>query len=112
MWEEIAELRLQQESNIDLIKAELQGMTDSCNVQKNVNMTIKEGLKKIGQLDRKLQEDCEDLRQDRTKTERLQAQVMWNVVLASKEATKRKRPSPEESSPENRPFKKAVHENM
>ena len=31
---------------------------------------------------------------------------MRNVVLASNETSKRKRPSPEESSPENRPFKK------
>ena len=33
---------------------------------------------------------------------------MRNVVLASHEASKRKRPSPEESSPENRLFKKAA----
>ena len=48
----------------------------------------------------------EELRQDRKKfRERLQAQVMRNVVLASNEASKRKRPSPEESSPENRPLR-------
>ena len=49
-WEKIAELRLKQERNINDIKIELQAMTDSCNVQKNVNMTIKEAFQKIRQL--------------------------------------------------------------
>ena len=34
-------------SNIDLIKAEVQKMIDSFSIHKNVNMTIKDGLKKI-----------------------------------------------------------------
>ena len=42
--------RHEQERNIDLIKDELQAMTNSCNVQKNVNMTIKEGSMKIREL--------------------------------------------------------------
>ena len=101
-------MRLEQELNINDIKVELQAMTDSCNVQKNINMTIKDGLKKIRQLvdaiDRdhktakakedfyqRVQADCEYLRQDRRKTrERLQASFMRNVVLASNEASKRK----------------------
>ena len=53
----------------------------------------------------------EDGRQERRQIrERVQARVMRNVFLASKEASKRKRPLPEESSPENRPCKKAVQE--
>ena len=43
-------LRREQSRNIDLIKAEVQAMIDSCNIQKNVNMTIKDGLKKIKML--------------------------------------------------------------
>ena len=120
------ELRSEQAGNIDLIRAEMQAMIDSCNIQKNVNMTIKDGLKKLKTLvavierDQKIaceKEDryqdglavTEELRQDRKKIrEKLQAQVMRNVVLASNEASKRKRPSMEESSPENRPFKKTA----
>ena len=40
-------MRLEQARNIDLITAELEVMAKICNVQKNVNMTIKDGLKKI-----------------------------------------------------------------
>ena len=90
-WEEIAGLCLEQGRNIGLIAAEVEAMTKSCNVQKNVNMTIKEGLKKIRDLVdaidrdhkaasekeksyRQLQELSEELRQDRRKThDRLQA---------------------------------------
>ena len=43
-------LRREQSRNIDLIKAKVQAMIDSCNIQKNVNMTIKDGLKKINML--------------------------------------------------------------
>ena len=57
---------------------------------------------------RQLQEISEELRQERRKTrDRLQAQVMRNVVLASNETAKRKRPSLDESSLENRPSKKS-----
>ena len=124
-WKEI-ELRREQAANIDRIKVEVQAMIDSCNIQKNVNMTIKDGLKKLKTLvpvierDQKIackKEDwsqdglavTEELRQDRKKIrEKLQAQVMRNVVLASNEASKRKRPTTEESSPENRPSKKTA----
>ena len=96
-------MRFEQERNIDHIRAELQAMTDSCNDQKNVNTTIKDGSKKMRQLVdaidkdhksakakddfyRRLQADCEDLRQDRRITrERLQAKVMRNVVPVSNE---------------------------
>ena len=46
-WKEIVELRREQADNIDRIKVEVQAMIDSCNIQKNVNMTIKDGLKKL-----------------------------------------------------------------
>ena len=119
-------LRREQSRNIDLIKAEVQAMIDSCNIQKNVNMTIKDGLKKINMLiaaiDRNQisateKEDryqkglviTEEDRQERKQIrERVQAQVMRNVVLASNEVSKRKRPPQEEESPDNRPFEKAV----
>ena len=39
---------------------------------------------------------------------RLSAQVIQNVVLASNKTSKRKQPPIEESSPENRPFEKAI----
>ena len=39
-----------QAGNIDLITAEVQATIDSCSLQKNVNMTIKDGLKKIREL--------------------------------------------------------------
>ena len=42
-WEEIDESRLEQARNIDCIKAEVQGMVNSCNVQIYFNMTIKNG---------------------------------------------------------------------
>ena len=44
-WAEIVELRREQVANIDRIKVEVQAMIDKCNIQKNVNMTIKDGLK-------------------------------------------------------------------
>ena len=86
-WVEIVELRLEQARNIDLITAKLEDTTKSCNVQKNVNMTIKEGLKKIvDAIDRDhnaarrmkesyrhLQEMAEELRDRRKTRERLQA---------------------------------------
>ena len=43
-------MRREQSRNIDLIKAEVQAMIDSCNIQKNVNMTIEDGVKKINML--------------------------------------------------------------
>ena len=126
VWEEIAELRRAQARNIDLIKTEVQTMVDSCSIQVNVNMTIKVGLKKIKELVDAIGRDhssatekeihyqkglamTEKGRQERRHIqERVQAQVMRNNVLASHEASKRKRPSPEEISSENRLFKKAA----
>ena len=123
-WEEIDELRLEQERNINDIKVELQAMTDSFNVQKNVNMTIKEGLKKIRQLvdaiDRdhqsakakedfyqRLQDDCEDLRQDKRKTrERLHAKVLRNVVLASNVSDLRLRKVVRRTGPQRKPSRR------
>ena len=46
-WKEIIKLRCEQACNITLINAEVQTMIDSTKVQKNVNMTIEDGLKKI-----------------------------------------------------------------
>ena len=98
-------MRLKQAGNIELIKVEVQAIIDSCNIQKNVKMTIKNGLKKLKDLvvaierDHKVARDKEhrykrglartkELRKDRRKIrERVQAQVMRNVVLASKEAS-------------------------
>ena len=43
-------MRHEQACNIDLITAKIESMTTSCNFQKNVNMTIKNGLNKIRDL--------------------------------------------------------------
>ena len=50
LWEEIFEFFLEQTRNIDRITAEVKDILDSSNVQKNVNMTITDGLKKITEL--------------------------------------------------------------
>ena len=49
-WEEIALLRRKHSDKINLITAEVQATVDSCSIQKNVNMTINNGLKKIKEL--------------------------------------------------------------
>ena len=46
----ISALHCEQARKIDLTKADVQGMIDSCKIQKNVNMTVKDGLKKIKEL--------------------------------------------------------------
>ena len=40
-WEDIVRLRSEQTGNIDFIKAEVQAMINTCNIQKNVNMITK-----------------------------------------------------------------------
>ena len=46
-WYEIVKLRNEQARNIDLFKTKVQAVIKSCSIQKNVNMPIKDGPKKI-----------------------------------------------------------------
>ena len=126
VWREMANLHNEQARNIDDIRTEVQTMISSCNIQKNVNMPIKDGLKIINGLVDLIVKDhslakkkeifyekdlvmAEKRRRDRRQNrERAQAQVMLNVALAAKEAPKWKQSHTDESSPDTQTPKKPV----
>ena len=81
-------------------------MINSCIIQKNVNMTIKDGLKKIRDLVAAIEINHKIAR---GKVEWYQRGLIVNEELRQdrrKPREKIQRPPPEDSSPKNRPFKK------
>ena len=84
----------------------MQAMIDSCSIQMNVDMPIKDGLKRINELVTLIARDHSSaLEKDVTYKklltflgkgwqdrniirQRVQSQLLWNIVLASKEASK------------------------
>ena len=124
-WEEIAELRKRMNCQIGLIKGRLKDMSHSLTVQKNVNMTVKDGVKDIVlwiervELDHEeiigketayqkmLQTAEEDRQERRTVLNRAHAQIMTNLVLQN-ERTSLKRvrnPKDDDNLEERRPKK-------
>ena len=112
-WEEIAESRKKMNCKIDLIKVTLKKMSESLERQKNVNKTVKDGVKDIVIWIEREEEDHQEIvgketvykqklqtgvrdRQEDKVLNRAQAQIMTDIVLESERTSLKSTSNPKD----------------